>query len=725
MSIQKRLEVSDRGIANSINEMIQGDVVKALVEFITNADDSYARLEAAGQSVSGRIEITVDHKPGGRSTITVHDDAEGFTPEGLDLKLARMGEDTSGLQEGLSVRGFFGNGLKEGILGLSMGGDGGEIVSVRDGLEIAATLRWKGKEPWYERADEPRKVSGHRRNELGLRGNGTRLTIALGPEIRVPRQETLVNALSLHFALRDIVQNPDRYLQVRRVGTRSTDSVSYRDPVEDPEFTPTRLTGRVPEFQGSEFSLEVRRAKEPLDAGGGSHRIGGLLVQSKRALLDVTFFGHENRPGTEHLFGRVVCDGLYEQLKQGQMVVSGNRTGLNKENPFVRALGREVSQLLAPIVEAEAKRLREGGTSASDPESRRRTQQAVKELNQILRAELGEGGQQEGEEGDKDLSFSSGSYKMWEREERVLRAFLRRDLWKEGEPVRFDVEGEGLSIRGDGVVLPDPAGNAARIPVEVRVEGAVPIESGVIRARYGALEASAKISVEPRMQVGLDFGFDSESYRIVVGRWTQVKLQIRASLLQAGQQEVTFHTERGEVQVRPEVDTADAGAAHGEWVTLRVELHGDRVGSEDSLVATMGPYLASAQLKVVAERQPTETGAGTIKDIRFNDQKENPPQRFIFDESTGDIIVFVNEPSIRRYLRSKDDRDGPVGRALAADLIVHAFCRYLASKKTELFYASGDLGDPVSTVLREYDKLVKQYGGKIHAVWNPPGGRVT
>ena len=53
-------------------------IEKALVELITNSDDSYARLEGAGVPVSGKILIQYErHRRG--ALVTAGDEAEGMT----------------------------------------------------------------------------------------------------------------------------------------------------------------------------------------------------------------------------------------------------------------------------------------------------------------------------------------------------------------------------------------------------------------------------------------------------------------------------------------------------------------------------------------------------------------------------------------------------------------------------------------------------------------------
>jgi len=55
-------------------------VEKALVELITNADDSYARLEKPGKQVTGHIRIKYERHQNG-AVLVVADQAEGMSFE--------------------------------------------------------------------------------------------------------------------------------------------------------------------------------------------------------------------------------------------------------------------------------------------------------------------------------------------------------------------------------------------------------------------------------------------------------------------------------------------------------------------------------------------------------------------------------------------------------------------------------------------------------------------
>lgn len=98
-----------------------GTLIDAIIELVTNADDSYRRLESRGETPSGKIEVTVRRKKGGElELLKVLDEAEGMDLDKL-MQIIEYGDSKSGFVEGQSVRGMFGRGLKEAILALGEG----------------------------------------------------------------------------------------------------------------------------------------------------------------------------------------------------------------------------------------------------------------------------------------------------------------------------------------------------------------------------------------------------------------------------------------------------------------------------------------------------------------------------------------------------------------------------------------------------------------------------
>ena len=141
----RRMEYHDRFALQQADQAIRKDVVRALVELISNSNDSYYRMETEDQKVSGAIVVEIQRKRR-NSVIRVRDFAEGMSSRTMNEKVGTYGAPTSGFLEGKSVRGLWGRGLKDSFYGLGHGW----VTSIRNKNLYEARLFIKDGAPMYE-----------------------------------------------------------------------------------------------------------------------------------------------------------------------------------------------------------------------------------------------------------------------------------------------------------------------------------------------------------------------------------------------------------------------------------------------------------------------------------------------------------------------------------------------------------------------------------------------
>jgi len=224
------LTTAGRQYLRQFDTAIRKKPVRALAELITNSDDSYRRLEAEGNDVTGRILVELDRRRDKR-TIAVIDDGEGLTDEEMGFKFAEYGASTSGMKESQNVRGYFGKGIKDVLFGMEKG----RVKSIKDGILYTAEFRWgRDKKPEIRVNKSRKRVTDATRDALGIPGNGTRVEFEIPGEGSVPRHETLRTRLSSFYMLRTINSSPDRRVVLRTInasGPNYEDEVIYSSPV--------------------------------------------------------------------------------------------------------------------------------------------------------------------------------------------------------------------------------------------------------------------------------------------------------------------------------------------------------------------------------------------------------------------------------------------------------------------------------------------------------------
>src|SRR6476661_5547796 len=152
-------------------------VEKALVELITNSDDSYARLEKAGTHVSGRIHVRYERHLTG-AVLMVSDQAEGMSFERAGRILSYGGAHSPLARGEGDGRGYFGRGLKQAIFGLGHGW----IETIQGGrFTRIDVFRGENGGYLYDDGGEDRRAfpADYARLAIPGGGNGTKVTIVV------------------------------------------------------------------------------------------------------------------------------------------------------------------------------------------------------------------------------------------------------------------------------------------------------------------------------------------------------------------------------------------------------------------------------------------------------------------------------------------------------------------------------------------------------------------
>jgi hypothetical protein len=371
VAVTRGLLYASRFARQQADQSIKRDVPRAIVELVLNSDDSYRRLEASGRAPSGEIDIFVERKRSG-SVIRVVDYAEGMDGQRMDKGVGSYGEDMAGP----NVRGFFGRGLKDAIIGLGKG----EVTSTRNGRACRCTLEVESGGPKYTRyRDAPRAEP-----------NGALVTVVVDrPDVSMPQIEPLHHQLEQYFSLREVMLNPRRNVTLHEVGGRSRKwRLSFSTPVGK-ELLQEGL--EVPGYPGT-VTLEVYRSEVPLasPAEEGPTAPGGLLFTCRRGILALSLLKYAHDPNAEHLFGRVSVPHLDDLLDRQEPVLVATREveGLDWNHPYNRALKSILEDKLRPLVEAEAKRRQSAESHVRDQRLRAAITSALDELNMIAQGEL-------------------------------------------------------------------------------------------------------------------------------------------------------------------------------------------------------------------------------------------------------------------------------------------------------------------------------------------------
>lgn len=148
---------------------------------------------------------------------------------------------------------------------------------------------------------------------------------------------------------------------------------------------------------------------------------------------------------------------------------------------------------------------------------------------------------------------------------------------------------------------------------------------------------------------------------------------------------------------------------------------GNKLDEEGIILCSLGSYEAIAEVIVTTKekrkkrRKLTPKSGGFIKDIK-PDHSEDPIQRVYFDRDLGEIMIYVNFPGVKNYIKpGLEGIDKPEGSILLAELVAEAFCRAVAIDGID----KGKymvLGDPIDSYNRIISDIQKKYLDRFHKV---------
>jgi plastocyanin len=502
MVSSRKLQYADRVAIQQADQAIRKDVMRALVEIITNANDSYSRLEQAGGTSSGEmiIEIQRKHK---NSIIRVRDFAEGMTDKRMDKVVGTYGEATSGLKEDQHVRGMWGRGLKDSVFGLGYG----HVRSFKGTRFYSCSLLLKGGVPTFE-LDDPIPATAALREKYGIpEGNGTLIEIIVSREdVKMPQYNNLRNYLQRHFELRPIMSSPNRRIILRdmasSVKARQEHELSYKSPRGEKVLEETLQIEGYP----AEAKVEVYRSGIQLSTRGeeGDYADGGLLVISRDIVISLTMLKFENDPYAAYFYGSIQCDYLHDLLKNDEPVLTATRDGINWTHPFAKALKLAVETKLEPLIQEEREHAIHDEQTKLDKKLRKKLDRALHELNTIAVTELRE--QKDSEKKKIELPESGMGFfpeRMYVQTGQTATLILRAAV---NEHVRVNKTATVISSSSEVIVATplvqlkphknDPTILEARVKVEGRQVGG----EGMVTAYLGRNRAQAMVQVHSKKE---------------------------------------------------------------------------------------------------------------------------------------------------------------------------------------------------------------------------------
>ena len=343
-----KLVYTTRGFLQDAQDAMRGDVLRALIELITNADDAYN-----GKGGEIFIQVTQAEEPFDWK-ISIHDKAGGLSAEGLKKAFSNLGDENLKFAADQGTRGLFGRGAKDvAVFGKA------RFHSIHAGKY--SELQILPKESKWERNAIDILPSDRNLAELRLKNGQTGLTAELyiSKEYRIPSPIDLIEKLENHVQLRDLINRNNVVISdSRSKAEKKLDGLlPSGEKVLDIEFP-------VPGYNMN-AKLEVYKFSEKQTGNLSPYSKQGLVISGRGAAYENGFLTLDGRPESGWFSGRLDAPEIHDLAraidknvepdpKNPTRVVSRQRDGLVRSHPFYRALAGAVSGHLKPIFDEVA-----------------------------------------------------------------------------------------------------------------------------------------------------------------------------------------------------------------------------------------------------------------------------------------------------------------------------------------------------------------------------------
>jgi len=730
------------------------DAIDALVELITNADDSYGRLyrKAKRKSDGGKIVVTRIEKRGDPSILVVQDRAEGMTLARMVEVLQRPGSATASSGD----RGCMGRGAKD----CSKFGDM-VFESIVDDRYYRCRLTRHAGQIIPETHTKGQTADDKMRQRLGIRRreNGTVVTLLLlGAPLR--RADRLQQQLASHFALRDIVaKNAPGELLVIDENSGKTLEVTYYLP--EGEHICVGEPYDVPGYPHADARLTIYRVEQPFDEADSTRfRQDGLVIKGMRAIHECSMLipELERQPHRLRYFGRIESAEIDRLVAQWREYYDRGRLselpsenpcflldqerqyGLSRDHPFTQMLIQYPSERLRALISRDKERDRRERREIGNEETQKRLNRLARFASRFMTEKLDEA--EETVNGDwvdrngwakKGVMIVPSGGTVAVGEEKQFYVYAKRSLVNKPHP-SFVVLPQGPEIETLGrqpfVFVPDER-REERLRGGFRIRGKEATPASGVKVACADLEPiDVPLEVLENTMEDRDFvaplEFERREYRVRAGGRRLLRLFAKYPDVVCEQARVKVHSEdQGKVAIIGQCVVAPVSGTNYAEGSIRVE--GRTLRSKAAIAAELNGRRAEALVRVVQKPEDPRIAI----DIKLVDEALGPTRSKWRDDLGKPNLLHINglHESLRRYLGKPEGapavfpgENSPLYFVLLAEIVAEAVCHKSMLEEAKQNSAEFDdlmlAADPreiLDTSRAMYTRRFKEFIVRAHA----------
>lgn len=730
------VEESSRKVLRDVLDQVGKDVVRYLVELITNSDDSYRRLENSNDATDEyrnkikSIKIIYDDTAGeGREFFEVVDCAEGMDDVRMKTVFEKYGGDNAGGDE-YKTRGIFGQGASDVLKAAAYYNKRASIRSIKNGNLYEMKYRFDKSDVKFKGNPGLVQMNINQlksfRNKYGIDDNGTIFMFGIPENVKVNKKQ-LVNNIQINSMLRYILSDSKRCVTLeiksKKNALKETILTSSQFMFNDENKLSEETFDFV--FEGTKLPIKVSFYKND-DKSINETNI--IVRDSNNVVFANTMFGYDLNSGVAKISGEMIIDDLYELCKKklndpvnAEAIISPNRTGFDEKKEFYLKLRKEMKPILDQVI-------RDFGNANQgvDITKNKKWNDALKKLNSyakdFIQEEVGGGIDSGIEPPQSGMSFARTELSLSVGKKYDLKLYINSSMIKPEDTIKITIDNNSFvtlltnevnyvaeDIKENGLVVKSVVLEAISDSLGDMVQ---------LKASFNDINALAFVKVITKEihypTDGLEFY--PKKIKSVFDEKHIGKLFVDTTIIPIGS-EITFDV-KGLVCHVNSILIKESDIIDNDIAKIEVECTGGEVGKNYSLIAKFNQLSTTLLINIVEKKKDDSGAGGLISGFSIIPREDMLYQRCYLDPTNG--IIYINSANIINRLTldklENKDKDNPkfsqTETKFLCDMIAGVAAEAIMKKETG-FVASLSTDNPMDA----YDQANVEIGDRKNDVF--------
>ena len=665
MTVANSFIVQDasRKVHRDLKESLSNDIVSYISEILTNADDSYRRLENSGSiSIESEkiimIDIAREKRKAGGYYISITDNAEGMTESDLRQKFESYGADKARGEE-LYTRGLFGQGASDVLFNAAFDGKTAMIETIRDGEFTRAKFNWLNDNKVVE-FESPIKSNNRLvalRESLGIPENGTRVSFGIPERVKF-NHKTIKEEIDKYPFFRFILSSINR-----KVTLKIYDQL-FEEVLSSDRFLIRSIQPIINEdFQFVFENNQIRGNLKLFDSDGNNFNQTILIIDQNNVIYDDHFFGYDTNPKAKTLVGFLNITNFYKILRAGlnadnpYALIRDNRKGIETSHLFYKLLKEKVS----PIVNNALSKI-EDNEEDLDLSKNKKIAQVLKRLNSIFLERMPEeiplSGKEKGiKPPSTGLEFIRSEMSLTVGKKYFVELFINSFLLDETNPILLSIDGDSVSLDQKKLKYNKSEANSFGLVRKSFLITANKIDEipTIIKAVSGNFQATAEITTMEEEVVYPKFGmqFKPDHLKHIKSSTHKTYLLLDRVIFNSNNQ-IYLQPSNENVKLSMEIihvkeeDFDRFGIAK-----YPLNLTGEYIPKKSKITATYGETSTTVLLEIIEKKPRDPLGMmGLISSIKFRPDKEDLSYQAKFSLSDRTLYINQSNPVNKTMIRN-------------------------------------------------------------------------